>query len=141
MAIQHPLLRKALGLLGAVGSSLWRATIDWRAIYFDPTVDPVHPRHRGRYVYACWHEYLLMPIVLRGDRRMLALASRSGDGAIIAEAMHHLGWSLTRGSTSSGSVSALLNFLRADNRHPNVTPDGPRGPRRTMAMGPIFMAS
>jgi lysophospholipid acyltransferase (LPLAT)-like uncharacterized protein len=141
MKWKHPTLRKALGLCGAATAALWRETIDWRAVYFDPTADTLHPRHSGRYVYLGWHEYMLMPILLRGSRRMLALASSHSDGDIVGRAMRHLGWGVTRGSSSSGGTAALLRLLRDDRRHINLTPDGPLGPRRTMAAGAIFLAS
>ncbi len=141
MAVKSPMARKMLGLLGAVAVRWWRSTIDWRALYFDPTVDPVHPRHSRRFVYAGWHEVLLMPVALRGHRKMLTLTSDHGDGEIISRAMHHLGWSVVRGSTTRGGVSALMRMLRDDDHYPTFAPDGPRGPRRIMSSGPIFLAA
>lgn len=141
MKLNHPVLQKGLGLLAAVTARLWRETIDWKIVYFDPTVDPVHPRFNGRFVYAGWHEYMLMPIVLRGDRRLVALASDHGDGAIVSRAMGHLGWGVARGSSTRGGTSAMLRMLRDDRRSPNLTPDGPRGPRRQMSAGVVFLAS
>jgi hypothetical protein len=72
---------------------------------------------------------------------MRALASHHGDGALVSSAMRHLGWHVVRGSSSRGGVTALLRLLRDDARHIIVTPDGPRGPRRTMSAGVIFLAS
>lgn len=141
MKLNHPMLRNAVGLMSAFAARLWRQSVDWRAVYFDPTVDTVHPRFSGRYVYVGWHEYMLMPIVLRGDRSMLALASGHADGDVVSRAMGHLGWGVVRGSTTRGAASAVLRLLRDDVRHPNLTPDGPRGPRRHFSQGPIFLAS
>jgi lysophospholipid acyltransferase (LPLAT)-like uncharacterized protein len=141
MKVKNPTLLKALGLCGAATAALWRETIDWRAVYFNPRADTRHPKHSGRFVYLGWHEYMLMPILLRGSRRMLALASCHSDGEIVCRAMRHLGWSVTQGSSSRGGTAALLRLLRDDRRHINLTPDGPKGPRRTMALGAIFLAS
>lgn len=141
MKLNHPTLRKTIGLVGACAAGLWRQSVDWRAVYFDPTVDTVHPQFVGRYVYVGWHEYMLMPIVLRGDPSMLALASGHTDGDVVSRAMGHLGWGVVRGSTTRGGASAILRLLRDDVRHPNLTPDGPRGPRRHFSQGPIFLAS
>ena len=141
MAIRSSFARKVLGLLGAVGTRVWRTTIDWKAVYCDPTVDPVHPRFSRRFVYAGWHEVLLMPAALRARRDMRVLVSQHGDGEIVSRAMQHLGWSVVRGSTSRGSVAALLRMLRDDRCHLVFAPDGPRGPRRTMSTGPLFLAS
>jgi len=132
---------KTVGVMSALLARVLRRLIDWRAIYIDPTLDTMHPRFSGRYVYVCWHESLLMPILLRGDRRMLALASHHRDGEIIAQAMDRLGWSVARGSSARGATGALLKLLRNDDRHPNLTPDGPRGPRHEFSAGAIFLAS
>jgi lysophospholipid acyltransferase (LPLAT)-like uncharacterized protein len=141
MKLKHPLIHKALGFVGAWTLRLLRQTIDWQAVYFDPTTDSVHPRHQGRFVYSTWHEHILLPMVLRGSRRMLALASNHADGDIMARALGHLGWSVQRGSSTRGGVSAMLRFLRDDGRHVIITPDGPRGPRRRYTLGSVFLAS
>jgi lysophospholipid acyltransferase (LPLAT)-like uncharacterized protein len=141
MAIKSPLARKAIGYLSGVTLKVLRSTIDWKAVYCDPTVDPVHPGHCRLFVFACWHEMVVMPLALRGHRKMLAMASLHGDGDIISTAITQLGWNVVRGSTSRGSVAALLRMLRAGDQHLNLTPDGPRGPRRTMSSGAIFLAS
>ena len=130
MKFRHPIFIKAAAFASAGLLRLWRRTIDWRALYTDPTIDPVHPHHSGRYIYVCWHEYLVMPIVLRGSRRMLALASEHRDGELISRTMQHLGWSMVRGSTTRGGTAALMRLLREDSRHLNITPDGPRAAAR-----------
>lgn len=141
MAIKNPLARKALGFLGGITLRVLRNTIDWKAAYFDPTVDPMHPRHCHCFVFATWHETMIMPLALWGSRRMLAIASLHGDGDIISNAITQLGWNVVRGSSSRGGASALLRMLRATDQNLNLTPDGPRGPRRTMSSGAVFLAS
>jgi hypothetical protein len=141
MALKNPMVQQALALFGyGVGVGL-RSTLDVRAVYSDPTVDPVHPDYRGRHVYAVLHETLLLPILVRSDPRMVTLASESGDGEIIARTLKYFGWASARGSTSRGGAAAILRFLRTDDRSPNLTVDGPRGPRRVMSPGAIFLAS
>ena len=139
--LKHPFIVKALGAAAAGVARLYRRTIDWKALYFDPTTDTVHPEHAGRFLYLTWHEYMLMPILLRGSRWMRALASTHGDGELICNAMRHLGWHVTRGSSTRGGTAALFRLLRNDGRHITITPDGPRGPRRTMSPGVIYLAS
>src|SRR5207245_1204826 len=102
--------------------------------------DPLHPRCLGRCVFVCWHEYVLAPIMLQARRRMVAMASEHGDGEIISRAIRHLGWGVVRGSTSRGGAAALLRLLHDDLRCPVLTPDGPRGPRRVLQQGPVFLA-
>ena len=72
---------------------------------------------------------------------MVALASGHSDGEILGRAMHHLGWNVVRGSTTRGGVGAMLRLLRDDATNINLTPDGPQGPRRTMAPGAVYLAS
>ena len=141
MSIKSPTLRKRIALSTAVVGRQWCNTLDWKAVYYDPTVDPFHPRHLGRCVNVAWHEYVLAPVMLHGRRKMVALASEHGDGEIVGRAIEHLGWGVVRGSSSRGAASGLLRLLRDDERSLNITPDGPRGPRRVMQQGPIFLAS
>lgn len=141
MKLKHPVFQKTLGLLGSIAIRMVRSTIDYRGWYSDPFVDPIHPQSKGRYIYVGWHEYMLMPISLRGHRNMVALASEHGDGEIIARAMMHLNWKVARGSSSRGATSALLSMLRDDHRHLSFTPDGPRGPRWSFSLGALFLAS
>src|SRR5262249_18782574 len=46
-----------------------------------------------------------------------------------------------RGSTTRGGSQALLEMMHQTEGHLGVTPDGPRGPRRQVQMGMIFLAS
>jgi lysophospholipid acyltransferase (LPLAT)-like uncharacterized protein len=141
MAIKNPLVQRALALLGYGFGVGLRSTLDVRVAYADSRVDPRHPNNPGRTVYAIWHETFLIPLLMLGDPGQVALASDSGDGEIIAQVLKHLGWATARGSTSRGGISALLHFLTDDHRSPNLTVDGPRGPRRVMSLGPIFLSS
>ena len=141
MALKHPLIQKSLALLGATALRVWRATIDCRVVYFDPAVDPLHSRFSGRKIFVCWHEYLLLPTAFRGGPSMLTLVSQHSDGEVIARAMQHLGWRVARGSSKRGGVSALLRMLKESDDNLNLLPDGPRGPRRTMSFGTIYLAS
>jgi lysophospholipid acyltransferase (LPLAT)-like uncharacterized protein len=141
MPLKHPVIQNTLGLALATTAGLLRRTLDCRAVYFDPATDPVHPCHQGRFVYLGWHEYALMPAVLRGSQRTLVLSSSHRDGQIAARAMRHLGWTVIHGSSTRGGAGALLRLMRDDRRHICLTPDGPKGPRRAMALGAMFLAS
>lgn len=141
MKLRHPLILKTASFAGSAMLGLLRKTIDWRAVYADPTTDPIHPLNSVRCLYLTWHETMLMPVILRGSRRNVALVSSHKDGEILSRVMKHFGFNVTTGSTNRGGTGALLRLLREDTRHISITPDGPRGPRRTMALGPIFLAS
>jgi len=141
MKLKNPILLKAVGLGTSIAVRFYRRTIDWQGVFFEPPIYPLHPRRLGRCIYCCWHECMFMPIALHGHHRMLALASEHSDGEISTRAMRHLGWSVTRGSTTRGGAKALLRLLRDRDCSPTITPDGPRGPRRQMSLGPIVLSS
>ena len=55
---------------------------------------------------------------------------------------HFMGHECVRGSTYRGGAAALAELARKGrDMHIAITPDGPRGPRRQLAQGPIFLAS
>jgi len=134
--------RQLGGFLAAIYVRSWTNTVEFQAHHMDPTVDPIHPQFRGPVIALFWHEYMLCPMATRGHTNTAILASLHRDADWLTEAARHLGFDAVRGSTSRGGGAALLELLRA-NRHRNVgiTPDGPRGPRRSMALGPVYLAS
>jgi hypothetical protein len=53
-----------------------------------------------------------------------------------------MGFEFVRGSTNRGGVAALRQLLdKSREMHLAITPDGPRGPRRQLAPGPVYLAS
>jgi lysophospholipid acyltransferase (LPLAT)-like uncharacterized protein len=73
---------------------------------------------------------------------MAMLLSRHRDAEILSHAAYHLGFEFVRGSTNRGGVTALRELLdRSKTMHLTITPDGPRGPRRQLAPGCVFLAS
>ena len=141
MKINIPFLNKVGGLLGATAIRQWMSTLDYKAALYDGAVDPAYPS-RGQRIYVFWHEYILFPIYLRGHCNLAMLLSRHTDAEILSHAAYHLGYDFVRGSTNRGGTAALRELLRKSrNMHLTITPDGPRGPRRRMAPGPVFLAS
>ncbi len=130
------------GLLGASMVRSWMSTLDFKGAYYDRNIDPVEPGNRGQKIYIFWHEYILFPLYLRGNCNLAMLLSRHRDADILSELANHLGFEFVRGSTNSGGGTALRELLRKS-RHMNltITPDGPRGPRRVLAQGPIYLSS
>jgi lysophospholipid acyltransferase (LPLAT)-like uncharacterized protein len=129
-------------LLGASAIRLWMSTLDYKGAYYDPTIDPVDERCRGQKIYIFWHENILFPLYLRGHCNLAMLLSRHRDADILMELARHLGFEFVRGSTFGGGSSALRELLRKSQRmNLAITPDGPRGPRRVLAQGPIYLSS
>ncbi len=96
-----------------------------------------------------WHECLpAMPIFWLRAKRLgmtrpaVVLASQHRDGQLIGRAVQHMGIALVSGSSSRGGAAGLRGLLKAlDNGvHVGLTPDGPRGPRRTAAPGAAQLA-
>jgi hypothetical protein len=142
MKIRNPLAVKLAGLLATSAIRGWMSTLDYRVAYYDPRVDPVDPDWSGRKIYIFWHEYILIPLVMRGHCNLAMLLSRHGDAEILSRVADHFGFECVRGSTRRGGVTALRELL-AKSRHMNltITPDGPKGPRRVLAPGPVYLAS
>ena len=129
------------GLLGAWAIEQWMRTLDYRAAYYDAQVDPRLPAATPR-IYIFWHENILFPLYLRGRCRLTMLLSRHRDADVLARVAHHMGFACVRGSTYRGATTALRTLAEiGQQQHLTMTPDGPRGPRRRLAQGPIYLAS
>ena len=106
-------------------------------------------------IFAFWHERLpLMPALFRQTQRShpairaAVLVSRHNDGQIIGNIIQHFGVDVVHGSTQrngrdrggAAGFRALLDVLNA-RKFAVITPDGPRGPRRTAAPGVAELAA
>ena len=142
MKLDHPLLTKLGGLLGSSAVRLWMSTLDYKSAVYDPSVDPALPECQGQKIYIFWHEYILFPLAIRGHCNLAMLLSQHRDANILSRVAFHMGFEFVRGSTRRGGVAALRELLRRSERmHLAITPDGPRGPRRQLAPGAIYLAS
>jgi len=142
MRFRSAIVDKLGGLLSSAAVRWWMGTLDYKAAYYDRSVDPIFPECRGQKIYIFWHEYILFPLYLRGHCDLAMLLSRHRDAEILSHAAYHLGFEFVRGSTRRGGVAALRQLLaKSRSMHLTITPDGPRGPRRRLAPGAIFLAS
>ncbi len=129
------------GLVAAKGIEAWMATLQYRALYYDQQLDLRFSGERPR-IYVFWHEYILLPLYLRGHCDVAMLLSRHKDADVLARVALHSGIDCVRGSTKRGSTAALRELTRrGQHMHLTITPDGPRGPRRQLAVGPVYLAS
>lgn len=142
MKFQSPLTIGATSLAATAGIGHWMSTLDYAVEYRDPTVDPVHPGYRGSKIFVFWHENILMPLYLRGHSNTAMLLSRHTDANILDRVARMMGFGVVRGSTFHGGSAALRELAqRAARSNLTITPDGPRGPRRRLAAGCVFLAS
>ena len=142
MKVRQRWLIKALGFAVAWVVRLWVGTLRYRYRPLGPNMDPHQRGFPGRYIYAFWHENILLPAYHYGRRDIWVLVSQHADGELIAEACRHLGFRLVRGSTTRGGAEAVRQMLRLGRKaHLAITPDGPRGPRRRVHPGIVYLAA
>ncbi len=130
------------GLAASFAIRSWMSTCDFQGAYYDPTVDPVRTDFAGPVIAIFWHEYLLVPFYLRGRSGSAILTSQHRDADWLSEAARHMGFETIRGSTYRGGSRALLKLMRSrGTRNLGIACDGPRGPRRHLAQGPVYLSS
>src|SRR5205823_232673 len=123
MKIRHPLLVKMLGFAVARLVRLWIGTLRIRYGALGPDVNPNRRGLTGRYLYAFWHENLLLPAYCYSRPDVQVLVSQHADGEMIAQAARQLGLKLVRGSTTRGGIEALRQLVRVRGKyHIAVTP-------------------
>lgn len=117
------------------------ATYDWRI---------VGRQHRDRleavhqpYILAIWHGCILTTMLAWRDRGLVSLVSENFDGEWIARLSAHFGFDAVRGSSSRGAARVLIQAKRELERGRSllITPDGPRGPARTVQPGAVWLAA
>ena len=99
--------------------------------------------HDG-FVLVFWHERILsMPWLWPRRHAMTALQSPHPDGRMLAHTVNHLGVRTVWGSSNRNALSGLRGMKRIldSGRVATVTPDGPRGPARVAAMGPVALSA
>jgi lysophospholipid acyltransferase (LPLAT)-like uncharacterized protein len=144
MKIRHPALIHTVGWLGARLLRAWMRTIrfDYRALGMNlaPADMDAVPE---RVLAVFWHENLLLPASRYGRPDVRVLISQHADGQMIAEVCQRLGFGLVRGSTTRGGVEAVRQMLGSSSSqfHLALTPDGPRGPRRSVQPGVAYLAA
>ena len=142
MKLRHSGLIKAAGLAGSWFLRLWMGTLSYRYRPLGPNFDPHDSSKLHSYIYALWHENMLLPAYRYARPDISILISRHADGQLIAEVCRHLRVGSVRGSTSRGGIGAVRRLVRAHRQaHLAITPDGPRGPRRQVQLGLIYIAA
>jgi lysophospholipid acyltransferase (LPLAT)-like uncharacterized protein len=142
MKIRHPVLIRVLGFLVAQVIRLWMGTLRFRHRAEGENPSPYRRDLKGRWLYCLWHETLLAPTYWYSHCSLSVLISQHGDGDLIAAACAPLGIGVVRGSTTRNGAPALRQLVQAARFHHLVmTPDGPRGPRRQVQAGVVYLAA
>ena len=135
-------LVKSAGLLGSALIHSWMGNMDYKVAYHDSNIDPAYPNDGRRRIYVFWHEHILIPLYLRRHCNLTMLLSKHRDADILEQAAGIFGFDCVRGSTYGGGIQAIRKMMDAANQQNlTITPDGPRGPRRELAQGAIYLAS
>ena len=137
-----PFLVKGAGLLGSALVRSWMGSMDYKVTYYDPNIDPAYPNDGRHRIYIFWHEHILIPLYLRRHCNLTMLLSKHRDADILEQVAGIFGFDCVRGSTFGGGIQAIRKMMEAANQQNlTITPDGPRGPRRELAQGAIYLAS
>ncbi|MBS1984557.1 MAG: DUF374 domain-containing protein [Bdellovibrionales bacterium] len=95
-------------------------------------------------VFAHFHEDEWAMLAFYSHRQMNVLVSLSADGGVMAAFLERLGYQVSRGSSSKGGATGLLQLIRSvkanANRAVSLAVDGPRGPRRRAKNGVFKLA-
>ena len=136
------LRRVALAVVPFIGALLVRFIyLTSRKTFHLPRSIPDEP-----FIVAMWHGDLLMqPYLYRRFRdrpRIKVIISEHFDGQLIAETVSYLGLDAIRGSSRKGGAKVLIQAISMLKKGFDVavTPDGPKGPRHSVADGVVVMA-
>ena len=132
-------------IAGQINSLLVPAALDllnYRICHYDRSTDPARPEYNEHVVFVFWHEYIFGVLPRWGHTPLTVLCSQHRDGEWVNQTALALGLNIVRGSSSRGG-SAAIRKMKANSKFSSIAiaPDGPRGPRREMALGPIYLAS
>jgi lysophospholipid acyltransferase (LPLAT)-like uncharacterized protein len=129
-----------LGVAGALAVRLWGRS--WRLERDLPESVRALEQAGERVIYAFWHCHILTLAWAYRERGGVVLVSRHGDGEVITQIIHRLGYGTVRGSTTRGGVRAAIEMARLGRAGQllAVTPDGPRGPRHRLQPGIVLIA-
>jgi lysophospholipid acyltransferase (LPLAT)-like uncharacterized protein len=143
MKIRNPRLVKIAGYVLARSGRLLIRTMTGGYTPLGPNVNASEYAGPDRFLYSIWHENLLLPAVAFGHSSVAVLASKHADGQLIATVARYMGMRVVVGSSNRGGTEALRQLVDPDApwRHLAVTPDGPRGPRRLVKPGIIYVAA
>lgn len=96
----------------------------------------------GGVLFTLWHEHLFPLAFLGRNLGIVVLISQHRDGELIAHTVQRLGFGTVRGSTTRGGFRALIEMARLGRAGSQlaITPDGPRGPRRSAQVGGLIIA-
>jgi hypothetical protein len=141
MKIRNPWIIKSAGFALSRLLGWWLGGLRYRQHLIGAPLLPWYGT-RERSIYVTWHEYLLLPLYLCSHADVCMLLSRHSDGQFLSATLRYFGIEQVAGSVQRGGAEALRNLIRAsEHKHIALIPDGPRGPRRRVKPGLIYLAA
>lgn len=120
----------------------WMGTLNYRMWRYDSAADPGDASFAGPALFVFWHENMLLPLFIRPNCRLTMLTSQHEDAEVLSHIAKYVGMGVIRGSTSRGGAKALRQVMQ---HGPGISlaiaTDGPRGPRRHVAQGCVYLSS
>jgi hypothetical protein len=148
MKIRNRRLVAAAGWLGTRVARGLFATLRFEYRPLGPSCAPArHSQRRPDHLLASGTKTFSCRPSAFGCPEIAVLISKHADGQVLGALITSLGMGMVCGSTNTGrdrgGVEAVRKLVAVDNpwRHLAVTPDGPRGPRREVQPGVIYIAS
>jgi len=142
MKIRSPFLLKILGFVIAWVVRVLLRSMRYRYHSLGPNVIPTRRDLAEKFIYAIWHENLIQPVYHYCGLGICVLISKHEDGQLLTEVCRHMNIRTIRGSTRRGGITAVRQLMQiARETSLAITPDGPRGPRRKVQDGLIYLAS
>lgn len=120
----------------------WMSTVRKSADSQGQLTAPWDPKVKERFIYSIWHENMLVIATVKSAAPVTALVSQHRDGEIIADLSNFYGMKCIRGSSTRGGTDAVEEIIRIrETSHLILLPDGPRGPRRQVKRGLVYLSS
>jgi lysophospholipid acyltransferase (LPLAT)-like uncharacterized protein len=142
MKIRSRRLIRLLARMVAAACRLLFASTRVRILAARPGISPYEDSGPQKYLYCIWHDSILGPIFGGRCVDMAALVSLHGDGSYVADALECVDITPIRGSSSRGGALAVREMLHtARDKDISIATDGPRGPRRKVKDGIVYLAS
>ncbi|WP_414735831.1 lysophospholipid acyltransferase family protein [Helicobacter heilmannii] len=98
------------------------------------------------FIASCWHgEIAMLPFAylrIKPKANLSVIASQHFDGGLAAKLFECFGFQAIRGSSKKGGVGALFEAIKRlkGGEDIGITPDGPKGPRHSVADGVVALA-
>ncbi len=135
------LIRIIARMVACVARALY-ATCRKEVVETVPGISPYSAKTVEKFIYCNWHDAILSSLFCGRTLKMAALTSRHADGEYVAEIMEAIRIRPIRGSNNHGGTTAAKQLMSAASQHHvTITTDGPRGPRRVVKPGVVFLAS